>query len=195
MDVETAAALTDGILAAMTAALAVTLARVPARRGWAALFALMTVSAALGGLYHGFEALRTDRLWIVISGLALATGPAFLWACVLPADPSWKRRPGAWRWSTVAGFVVGGLIADLRFVWVSAGVGACVLLAAALIARTDRRAYRDRVYAGILVMAVGIVAQATLTGDGLLSGNALFHEIQIAANVLFFAAARRLPAE
>ena len=115
MDVETAAALTDGLLAVVTAALAVTLARVPTRRGWAALFALMTVSATLGGLYHGFEALRTDRVWIVISGLALATGPAFLWACVLPADPSWKRRPGAWRWSTVAGFVVGGLIA---VVWI-----------------------------------------------------------------------------
>jgi len=194
MDAESAAAGTDVVLAGVTAVLGGSLIAAPARRGWAALFGWMAVSAALGAAYHGVDAWRTDALWRVVSGFALATGPAFLWACVTPASRWWRERSRSWPAWTAAGFAVGVALAGFRFYWVSAVAGACVLAAAVAIARTGRRDYRVRVYAGILITAVGLVVQAVLSGPGPWSGNAVFHVVQIAANVAFWSAARRLPA-
>lgn len=165
-----------------------------AKRWWIRSMALMSISALVGGFYHGFSPEFPDLepwwwrvvLWI-ICGLGLAMGMSLLHELK-------PRRLPAWRVLLVAKFVASATAVLFKpaFVVAMADYGAAMI--AWLIAAICIRApWRVAMLAGLgLSILAGIVQQAQWSLSTHFNHNDLFHVIQAMALIAFYRAGRKL---
>ena len=181
--------LTDYALAGVTGWLALRLARrVESQRsriGWIVAFAVVALTALLGGTYHGFRlpvwpatvALAGVISFAMVAGSAIATIAGPLRTVVLALAVVKFLLYEAW------------MLSHEKYVYVIADTGAALAVVAALhgwaLARRGDAGSRW-ILAGVAVSLLAAAAQAS--GFALhrhLNHNDLYHLIQIAAMVLF----------
>lgn len=182
---ELASGLTDLLMAVVTFACAIDLHRKGARH-WAAVLYGLATAATVGGLYHSTTVLHIDLLSKAISGLAFITGPLLLIATLSMI----QRLPAVLVTPMLGGIGVIGLgiaIIDPPFYWVSISGGIFVLAAIIAISVWGRGQSRAMLLSAIALTIVGLTVQATWTGgQGLTSADAIFHCIQLVANLLYW---------
>lgn len=193
--------LSDLVLAAVSATLAIRLRRATGRdntpaRGWVWTLALAATSSALGGLSHGIGPELPPReealLWrATLWTLSLAAG-AMAWSLIDELLPSASRRT----WRVVVGIkaaVFIGLTAIrplFVFAIVDYGTAMLAWLAASIVCG---RAWRGWFAAGVAVSILAAGVQQT--GPDLaayFNHNDLYHLIQIGALWLLYRGAREL---
>jgi len=191
MDTETATAVTDVALSAGTFILGFTVGEQKTYRTWTALFITLALAAALGALYHGVDKFHIPAIWILVSSASVASGFLFLAACLCVTRPQWKWLHWLWPLWGIVGILVGGLISSYPFFYISAASGVCILISMVVLLKAPTKLARNWIYAGIAVTIFGLVVQETTNFEGLLSRNALFHELQLIGNFFLWIGARK----
>lgn len=182
---ELASGLTDLLMAVVTYACAIDLHRKGARH-WAAVLYGLASAAMVGGLYHSTTALHIELLSKTISGLAFVTGPLLLIATLSMI----RRLPAVLVAPMLGGIGVIALvigIIDPPFYWVSISGGMFVMTAIIAISVWGQGQSRTMLLLAIGLTFVGLTVQATWTGgQGFSSADAIFHCIQLMANLLYW---------
>lgn len=193
--------LTDYALAGVTGWLAWSLFRVReghrARSFWALAFAALALAAALGGTWHGFApAFAPIAVILVWKATVLSVGVASFGMLAASVN---AVTTGAARNALIAFAVVklavylGWMIGHDEYIWVILDTGSALLLVAALSLWTARDPASRWILAGVgvSVLAAGVQASGFALHQHF-NHNDLYHVIQIAAMVLFYAGARQL---
>jgi hypothetical protein len=183
--------ITDYLLGAVTAYLALRLFRERgaerSRRWWSRAFVALALGAFLGGTWHGFA--RNDWLWkatMLTVGLAAA---AMMVAAAFATLPARGR-------STVIGVAAamlvvytGWVMMDERYI----AVVAMTAIAFAVVASLHLWKWNGAILAGVAVSLVAALVQASgFSVHAHFNHNDLYHVIQIAAMLLFYRGARVL---
>ena len=196
--------LTDYALAGVTGWLAWSLLRARegqrARSFWALAFAALALAAALGGTWHGFApAFAEIAVILVWKATVLCVGIA---SFGMLAGSAFATTAGSVRKSLLAIAAVklaiysGWMIGHSEYIYVIADTGLATAAVAALhgwFAARDRDRASHWILAGVGVSVLAAGVQAS--GFALhrhFNHNDLYHVIQIAAMILFYAGARRL---
>jgi hypothetical protein len=201
---EPATLLTDYALAGVTGWLAYVLFRARegqrARALWSLAFAAIALAAALGGTWHGFAPVFAEvAVLLVWKATVLAVGIA---SFGMLAGSAIATTAGGARKSLLAfsamklAIYSGWMIWHSEYIYVIADTGTAMTLVAALHLRS---AARDHGHAarwmlggvGLSVLAAGVQASGFALHRHF-NHNDLYHVVQIAAMVLFYAGARRL---
>lgn len=190
MSNETAAAVTDVILCAGTFLLGLKIGPVRARQTWMAFFHSLALAAALGALYHGIESFHTPQFWGIVSCVSTASAFLFLAASACATRPYWTFLAWLWPIMGIFGFLLGGALAPMPFYYISIVAGLCTVGSAVLLQRAPSKYARNWIYMGLGLTVLGLVVQKISTGQGLMSGNSLFHILQLAGNILIWNGAR-----
>ena len=194
--------LTDYALAGVTGWLAYSLFRARegqrARSLWALAFAALALAAALGGTWHGFApTFAAIAVLLVWKATLLSVGIA---SFGMLAGSAISTTAGSARKSLLVIAAVklaiysGWMVGHSEYIYVIADTGTALVLVAALhlwSAARDRASRWILTGVGVSVLAAG--AQAS--GFALhrhFNHNDLYHVIQIAAMILFYAGAKRL---
>jgi hypothetical protein len=191
MSNETAAAITDIALCMGTFALALKIGPVRCQRTWSAFFFALAAAAGLGALYHGVERFHTPQFWGIVSCMSTASAFLFLAACACATRPQWLFLSWLWPLMGIAGILLGGVLAPLPFYYISIVALMCTLGAALLLQKAPSAAVRKWIYSGIGITIFGLVIQKISSGEGLFSGNSLFHLLQLAGNWMIWTGARK----
>jgi hypothetical protein len=202
MIAEPTTVLTDYVLAGVAAWLAWSLAR--ARDGqrsralWALAFAALALAAALGGTWHGFgPAFATIAVLLLWKATVLCVGIGsfgMLAGSAICATAGNARKTlvaiAAAKLAVYSGWMVG----HSEYIYVIADTGTALVLVAALHLRSAARDRASRwilAGVGVSVLAAGVQASGFALHRNF-NHNDLYHVIQIAAMILFYAGARRL---
>lgn len=198
---EPVTALTDYLLAVVTAWLAGLLFRSRAshysRGFWAIAFAALALAAALGGTVHGFEAelarATLFRLWaltLILVGVA---------SCAMLAGSAFATTGGAVRAGLLAfgvvkllGFAV-WIHAHPRFVYAVVDTAISFAVVALLHLLRPKNSSSKWIVGGVVVSAAAAAVQSS--GFALhrnLNHNDLYHLIQIAAMALYYRGVSRM---
>jgi hypothetical protein len=197
MIAEPTTAITDYVLSAVTAALAWRLFRrrqgQRARELWAVGFVALALTALLGGTYHGFG---IAALWPPTLLLAGVASFGMLAGSVMATTTGALRRAvlGVAALKVVA--YVAWTIGHDDFIAVVLDSGLAMAGVAVMHARPALRGH-DRaaraMLGGVAVSVLGVLVQASgFTLHRHVNHNDLFHVIQLAGTILFYAGARRL---
>lgn len=194
--------LTDYALAGVTGWLAWSLFRSRegqrARSFWALAFTALALAAALGGTWHGFAPafapIAVVLLWkatvlsVGIASFGMLAGSAF--AATAGSTRKSLLVIAAMKLAIYSGWMVG----HSEYIYVIADTGTALVLVAALHLWSAARDHASRwILAGVGVSVLAAGAQAS--GFALhrhFNHNDLYHVIQIAAMILFYAGAKRL---
>jgi hypothetical protein len=199
---EPATLLTDYVLAGVTAWLAWSLFRARggqrARALWALAFAALALAAALGGTWHGFApsfaAIAVVLVWKatvlcvgvgsfgMLAGSAMSTTAGNARKALLAVAAAKLAVYSAW------------MVGHSEYIYVIADTGTALVLVAALHLRSAARDRASRwilAGVGVSVLAAGVQASGFALHRNF-NHNDLYHVIQIAAMILFYAGARRL---
>ncbi len=194
--------LTDYALAGVTGWLAWSLFRARegqrARSLWALAFAALALASALGGTWHGFApAFAEIAVLLVWKATVLSVGIAsfgMLAGSAISTTAGNARRSllavAAAKLAVYSGWMIG----HSEYIYVIVDTGAALVLIAVLhlwpTAR-DRASGWILAGVGVSVLAAGVQASGfALHRD--FNHNDLYHAIQIAAMILFYAGAKRL---
>lgn len=202
MIAEPSTMLTDYALAGVTGWLACSLFRARegqhARSFWALAFTALALAAALGGTWHGFAPafapLVVPLVWkatvlcVGIASFGMLAGSAF--ATTAGGARKSLLVIAAVKLAIYSGWMVG----HSDYIYVIADTGTALILLAALHGWS---AARDRASRWILAGVVVSVLAAGVQASGLalhrhFNHNDLYHVIQIAAMILFYAGAKQL---
>jgi hypothetical protein len=190
MTADTATTLTDVVLAAGTFALGLKVQPCRGQRTWSAFFILLAVAAASGAVYHGTVRFHTHEFWTLVATTSTSSAFMFFAACACVAKPSWKWLTWTWPIFAVVGLLVGGLLAPAPFWYISVAAGVCMLMALLILPYAPSKKARNWIYAGVAASICGLLAQRFVSGDGLLSHDAVFHELQLIGNFLIWKGAK-----
>jgi len=193
---------TDYALAGVTGWLAWSLFRARegqrARSSWALAFAALALAAALGGTWHGFApAFAAIAVLLVWKATVLSVGIA---SFGMLAGSAISTTAGNARKSLLAIAAVklvvysGWMLFHSEYVYVIADTGTALALVAALhlgSAARDRASRWILAGVGVSVLAAGVQASG-FAPHRHFNHNDLYHVIQIAAMILFYAGAKRL---
>ena len=194
--------LTDYALAGVTGWLAWSLFRARegqrARSLWALAFAALALAAALGGTWHGFApAFAEIAVLLVWKATVLSVGIAsfgMLAGSAISTTAGTARRSllavAAAKLAVYSGWMIG----QSEYIYVIADTGTALVLIAVLhlwSTARDRASGWILAGVGVSVLAAGVQASGfALHRD--FNHNDLYHAIQIAAMILFYAGAKRL---
>ena len=194
--------LTDYALAGVTTWLAFSLFRARegqrARSLWALAFAALALAAALGGTWHGFApAFAEIAVLLVWKATVLSVGIAsfgMLAGSAISTTAGNARRSllavAAAKLAVYSGWMIG----HSEYIYVIVDTGTALVLIAVLhLSSTARDRASGWILAGVgvSVLAAGVQASGfALHRD--FNHNDLYHAIQIAAMILFYAGAKRL---
>jgi hypothetical protein len=194
--------LTDYALAGVTGWLAYSLFRARegqrARSFWALAFAALALAAALGGTWHGFApAFAEIAVLLVWKATVLSVGIA---SFGMLAGSAFAATTGGVRKSLLVIAAVklavysGWMVGHSEYIYVIADTGTALILVAALHLRS---AARDRASRWILAGVGASVLAAGVQASGFalhrhFNHNDLYHVVQVAAMILFYAGAKRL---
>ncbi len=198
----TSTMLTDYALAIVTAVLGVLLIRRqgggPTARMWGWAFVALALAGVLGGTWHGFEdtidAATLALIWLLNEWCIGLFGVGVTSATILAAFTGSTRRVLL---ALVAlAFVVFAVWAwghdSFRYVLVYS-LAVMVFVIGVHLTRLRRLTATPWIVAGIGVSAAASAAQASAIALGPLDHNDIFHLIQLAAMLLLFNGARRIP--
>lgn len=183
--------LTDYLLGAVTAYLALRLFRERgaerSRRWWSRAFAALALGALLGGTWHGFA--QNDWLWKATQLTVGVAASAMMIATAFATLPARAR-------SSVIGIAAAMLVVyaawvmlDDRFVVVLADTA----IAFSVVAALHLWKWNGAILAGVAVsLAAALVQASGFAPHRHFNHNDLYHLIQIAAMVLFYRGARVL---
>lgn len=191
MTTESAAAVTDIALSAGTFFLGLTVGKRKTFRTWTALFICMGLASALGSIFHGFERFHTSNFWPVVATTATASAFLFLAANITLAKPNWPWIQWLWPLMGLAGILLGGLLANMPFYYISIVGGICIVASILVLQKAANKSARNFIYIGMAITVLGLFIQKAWHGDGLSSNNALYHLLQLAGNISFWMGARR----
>jgi len=194
--------LTDYALAGVTGWLAWSLFRARegqrARSFWALAFAALALAAALGGTWHGFApafaAIAVLLVWkatvlsVGIASFGMLAGSAF--AATTGGVRKWLLVIAAVKLAIYSGWMVG----HSEYIYVIADTGTALILVAGLhfwSAARDRASRWILAGVGVSVLAAGVQASGFALHRHF-NHNDLYHVIQVAAMILFYAGAKRL---
>ena len=194
--------LTDYALAGVTGWLAYSLFRARegqrARSLWALAFAALALAAALGGTWHGFApTFAAIAVLLVWKATLLSVGIA---SFGMLAGSAISTTAGSARKSLLVIAAVklaiysGWMVGHSEYIYVIADTGTALVLVAALhlwSAARDRASRWILAGVGVSVLAAGVQASGFALHRHF-NHNDLYHVIQIAAMILFYAGAKRL---
>ena len=194
--------LTDYALAGVTGWLAWSLYRAResqrARSFWALAFAALALAAALGGTWHGFApAFAAIAVLLVWKATVVSVGIA---SFGMLAGSAFATTAGSVRKSLLAIAAVklaiysGWMVGHSEYIYVIADTGTALALVAALHLWSAARECASRwILAGVVVSVLAAGVQASgLALHRHFNHNDLYHVIQVAAMILFYAGAKGL---
>jgi predicted membrane channel-forming protein YqfA (hemolysin III family) len=106
------------------------------------------------------------------------------------AKPQLKWLKLAWPGAVLLGLVVGALIAQGPFFYVSIVAGVVSLLSAIVVKSSKDEKARFWIWAGLMVTIGGLVFQKVLKTEGALNNNVVFHIMQLVGNFCFYQSAK-----
>ena len=194
--------LTDYALAGVTGWVAWSLFRARegqrARSLWALAFAALALAAALGGTWHGFApAFAAIAVLLVWKTTVLSVGIAsfgMLAGSAISATAGNARKSLLVIAAAKLAVYSGWMLVHSEYVYVIADTGIALVLVAALhlgSAARDRASRWILAGVGVSVLAAGVQASG-FAPHRHFNHNDLYHVIQIAAMILFYAGAKRL---
>jgi hypothetical protein len=194
--------LTDYALACVTGWLAYSLFRARegqrARSSWALAFAALALAAALGGTWHGFApAFAEIAVLLVWKATVLSVGIAsfgMLAGSAISTTAGNARKSLLVIAAAKLAVYSGWMLVHSEYIYVIADTGIALVLVAALhlgSAARDRASRWILAGVGVSVLAAGVQASG-FAPHRHFNHNDLYHVIQIAAMILFYAGAKRL---
>jgi hypothetical protein len=180
---ETATAISDVFLAGGTFALGMLIPSKPNSKTWVALFVTLALSAACGALFHGTIRCHTPAFWVIVTATAVASAFLFLASSLTVAFPSKKEFNWLWPAFTLVGILIGSLISQQPFYFVSIASAPCLALSVFVLTKSPKHKARNWIYIGVALTVAALISQT-------LFNNVVFHYTQLGANFCFWRGAR-----